>query len=245
MPSTPFFSSAIEPASAVTSPSFTTSNGMSFHSRFTSRNKSFTRASKRSAGTPRKREAAFTRLLHVDARRTAADGIHTRQMGRRLLQRIHDAVEVILRVGMKIRIPNRLLAEHDLAINDRRRLAVAAAQIKADAAAVKVAAQRFALRAFRRNVLRVHHFERMIEHLGGDKVRVELAGGLVAIMRGQLRGEWRRAIEINPPAATRPEEELQGAVRGKCSCLRRRAHDPRRSPCGSDGRSRRTVPERG
>jgi hypothetical protein len=50
----------------------------------------------------------------------------------------------------------------------------------------------------------------MIEHLGGDKVRIKPAGGLLAIMGGQLRGELRRAIEINPPTATRPEEELQG-----------------------------------
>ena len=33
-------------------------------------------------------------------------------MTRRLLQRIHDAIEVILRVGMKIGIPHRLVAEN-------------------------------------------------------------------------------------------------------------------------------------
>ena len=54
--------SAIDPASAVTSPSLTTSKGMLPQAAFNSR-KRFRTRSKAASGTPRKSEATFTRLF--------------------------------------------------------------------------------------------------------------------------------------------------------------------------------------
>ncbi len=79
---------------------------------------------------------------HVDARGATADGIDARQMGGGALQRIVDAVVVILRVALYRRIPGNLIAEDDLAIDDGGAFAVAGAQVEADAAAFQVAAQR-------------------------------------------------------------------------------------------------------
>ena len=81
-------------------------------------------------------------VVHIDPRRAAANRIHPRQMRRRLLERIHDAVIVILRVRLEIRVPDRLVAEHHLALDHRRHLAVAAAEVEADAAPVQVPPQR-------------------------------------------------------------------------------------------------------
>ncbi len=81
-------------------------------------------------------------VVHVHARGAAADGIHPRQMRGRAPQRIVDAVEVVLRVGLRAGIPRHFLAEDHLAIRHRRALAVAGAQVEADPVAVQVPAQR-------------------------------------------------------------------------------------------------------
>ena len=81
-------------------------------------------------------------VVHVHAGRAAADGIHARQVRGGALQGIVDAVEVILRVGLRAGVPGHLVAEDHLAIDDGGALAVAGAQVEADAAAIQVAAQR-------------------------------------------------------------------------------------------------------
>ncbi len=62
IPSSPPVPVAIAPASAVTSPSFTTTNGMPFHSACSSRKSPRTRASNAAGGTERKSDAARTSL---------------------------------------------------------------------------------------------------------------------------------------------------------------------------------------
>ena len=71
-----------------------------------------------------------------------------------------------------------------------------------------MATEGLALRTLGREVPRVHHFERVVKHFCADHVRVEPAGGIVVVMRGEARGDGTRAVEINPPAAPRPEQEL-------------------------------------
>jgi hypothetical protein len=52
---------------------------------------------------------------------------------------------VILGIGLVVRIPDRFVAEHDLAIDDGRHLAVAAAEVKADTAPLEMPAERLRL----------------------------------------------------------------------------------------------------
>ena len=93
------------------------------------------------------RDAAVKRadanlVVHVDAGRAAPDGVDARQVRRRALQRIVDAVEVILGIGLAAGVPGHFLAEDHFAVDDGRGLAVARAQIEADAAAFEMPAER-------------------------------------------------------------------------------------------------------
>ena len=115
---------------------------------------------------------------------------------------------MILRVGLEIRIPLRLLAEDDFAINHRRRLAIAAAEIEADATTFQIAAQRIRPCAFCGDVAGANDFDRMIIHPFADDLGIKFPGGVIAIMRGQPGRKISRAIEMNPPTAARPEQEL-------------------------------------
>ena len=80
-------------------------------------------------------------VVHIDARGAAADGIDARQVRGGALQRIVDAVEVILRVALYRGVPGDLVAEDHLAVDDRGALAVAGAEVEADAAAFQMAAE--------------------------------------------------------------------------------------------------------
>ena len=96
-----------------------------------------------------KERAGLDPVVDVDAGGAAADGVDARQVRGRLVQRVHDPVEVVLRVRLVVRIPHRLVAEDDPAVDDRRDLAIAAAEIEADAAALEMAAERLACRSAR------------------------------------------------------------------------------------------------
>jgi hypothetical protein len=125
-----------------------------------------------------------------------------------LLQRVHDAVEVILRIRLVVGIPFRLVAEHDAAVDDGGGLAIAAAEVEADPAPVQMPPQRLGDRPLRRQIARTHDLERAIEHPLADQVRVESTSGGVAVVRGQLGGGHRRPVDVDAPAAARPEKEL-------------------------------------
>ena len=100
------------------------------------------RDSKSCGATPRKSEATRTSLFYIDACSAPADGIDARQMRGGTFQRVVDAVVMVLRVALEIRVPGDLLGEDHLAVDDRGALAVGAAEIEPDPAAVEVAAER-------------------------------------------------------------------------------------------------------
>ena len=129
-------------------------------------------------------------------------------MRRRFAQRIHDAVEVILRVGMKIWIPHSLLAEHDLAIHHRGHFAIASAEIEADAASIEMAPERFGHSTRRRKFMRDDNLDGMVVNFLADDVRVELARGRLAKVLRQLVADCLRPIEKHTPAAPTPQKEL-------------------------------------
>src|ERR1019366_7387233 len=115
-PSTALSFRAMEPASAVTSPSLTTSKGTPFQA--------VCRSKKR------------RRMLVSNWCWGAA-----RQVGGGAPQGIVDAVVVILRIALHGGVPGHLVAENDFAFDDGGALAVAGAQVEADAAAIQVASE--------------------------------------------------------------------------------------------------------
>ena len=82
--------------------------------------------------------------------------------------------------------------------------------------------------------LRVHDFERVVEHFFADHVRVELARGVVAVMRGKLRGEGWPGRRNKSASRRATRAGTSRSVRGRCNCQRRAANFRGRSPCGSD-----------
>src|SRR5688500_13448887 len=98
---------------------------------------------------------------------------------------------------MEVRIPNRLFAEHNLAVDDGGDFAIAAPEIEADAATVQVAAERFGHCLARREIARGDDFNRVVVNLLPDQVRVEFAGGRVTEVLLQLLRDGRRTIEVN------------------------------------------------
>ena len=125
-------------------------------------------------------------VVHIHPCAAAADGIDARQMRRGLAQRIHDLIEVPLRVGLRPGIPHRLIAEDRLAVNHRGDFAIAGTEIKADTAAVPVTSQRRALFAGGRHSLGCDHgdsegsFVDFFTHqlrIEATRIRVAIVGG--------------------------------------------------------------------
>ena len=65
----------------------------------------------------------------------------------------------------------------------------------------------------RRELGRVHHFDRVIEHALPDDSGIKLAVRCSTVISSQFRGEIGGTIEINPIAPTRPEHELGHALK--------------------------------
>ena len=81
-------------------------------------------------------------IVHVHAGGAAADGIHARKLRGGAAQRILDAIEVMCGSDWA-KLPGSLIAPDGAALPGARgALAIAGAEVEADAAAIQVAAQR-------------------------------------------------------------------------------------------------------
>ena len=123
-------------------------------------------------------------------------------------QRLLDAAQVVLGIALRVGIPLHLLAPHHLAVDHRRRLAVAAPQVEADAAAVEVPAQRGGAGALGRQLAGGHHLERAAEDPLAHRLGIEAAGGAVAVVGGEPGRQLGRPVEVEAEAAARPERQL-------------------------------------
>src|SRR5436190_14876049 len=139
-------------------------------------------------------------------------------MRRRRLQGLHDPVVMIAGVGLKVGIPNRYLAEHDLAIDQGCDLAVTAAEVESNPAAFEMPSQRRGALPFRRQVLRVDNLEWMVEHFLGDDVRIESSGRRIPIILGQLLRENFRPIKMDSETAARPKQKFHSPLDAKEVC---------------------------
>jgi hypothetical protein len=115
---------------------------------------------------------------------------------------------MILGVGLEVRVPNSLIAEHDLSVYEGGDLSVAAAEVEADAAAIEMAAKGSSAAPFGRQLIRMHDFDGMIEHTFANDFGVEFAGGSFAVMRGEPGGQIGRSLEMKAKTAARPKQEL-------------------------------------
>ena len=110
-------------------------------------------------------------------------------------------------------IPLRLLAPHDAPVDDGRHLAIAAAQVEADAASVEVPAERRrGVRTRGRKVAGRHDLDRVIVDALADDLGVEAAVRGVAIIRPQSFRHAGRRVEMDPEPAVRPQRELDQAL---------------------------------
>ena len=190
-------------------------------------------------------------VVHVGPGRAAADRIHPRQVGGGPPQGVHDLVDVPLRVGLVHRVPEDLLAEHDLAVDHGGGLAVAGTEVEADPAAVEVAAQRDGGLALGRELGLgdADDLERDAEQLRAHERGVEDAGGLRRVVPGQVRDQGGGPVDVQPRAAARPQEELAQAfhrpVRGGLVRVARRGTHASRcqaEPVGCSTASATRIP---
>src|SRR6266404_568883 len=119
-------------------------------------------------------------------------------------QRIHDSVKMILWVRLKIGIPNCLFAEHDLSVDDRGGLSIAAAEVETYATAFEVTSERRRAVAFCGKFTGMNDFERMIEHALRDNIRIEFSSCCVAIVGGEFCGQGRGTLEMNAKTTAGP-----------------------------------------
>jgi hypothetical protein len=105
-------------------------------------------------------------------------------MGGSAPQRIHDLVEMPLRVFLGHRVPNDFLAKNAVAIQQGGHLPITATQIETDATPIEVSAQRRCIGARLGNFfgLNDRHFKRtLIDSISHDS-RIEPACGCFAIV---------------------------------------------------------------
>ena len=163
---------------------------------------------RRSNATEERSDAHF--VADIDARGAAANGIHARQVLRRAAQRCLDAVVVILRIALKIRVPRHLLGEDDAPVDDCGALAIRAAEVEADAAAIQVAAQRHGGFAGRGHVGEIAGLDGELPaiDLAAHELGIEFPRAGRGVNAAQHFGNRRIAADDHAPAAARPEEEL-------------------------------------
>src|SRR5882762_9699128 len=119
---------------------------------------------------------------------------------------------MILGIWLKIGVPDGLVVEDNLAVDDRGDFTVAAAEIEADATTVEMPAQRCRAASFGRKVAGMDDFQRMYKHALRDHIRIKSTRRRRAIILGQLCRERCRPIEVNTKTAARPKEEFCNAL---------------------------------
>ena len=80
-------------------------------------------------------------VVYIYAGGAAADGVDTGQVGGGALKGILYALEVILGVGLEVRIPDDFFAEDDLAVMHGGYFTIGAAEVETDTAAFEMASQ--------------------------------------------------------------------------------------------------------
>ena len=133
----------------------------------------------------------------------------------RPFERLHDVVEMPLRIGLRHGIPAEFLAENDLAIDERGRLPVTGPEIEPDAAAFQMASQRSGVGPGGGNILCHDYFKRMPVNALSHDVRVEFTRGGFAKILLQLAAQGGGPVEVHPVSSARPEQEFNQSFHAK------------------------------
>ena len=149
-------------------------------------------------------------VADLDPRRGNAHPVHPGEMLRRALQRRHHLPVVIAQVTVVLGRPEDLLGIDHPSLPYGRRLAVAAAGVEADAAALQPGTHRPGLAVGRRKLRRPLHTERPVIGLGHER-RVKGPGAARAVVVPEP-GPHRLVGGDHPAAAPDPEQGLHQAV---------------------------------
>ena len=147
-------------------------------------------------------------VVDVDAGRAAPDRVDAREVGRRPPERVVDALEVVPGVLLEVGVPDHLVREHHLAVDHGGALAVGAAEVEADPAAVEVASEGLRRLAHGRELLRRLDPDRLPEHAATHQVPVERAEALLPVRGGEHARHRVAALDQDRAAALLPEQEL-------------------------------------
>ena len=150
-------------------------------------------------------------VLDVDAGGRDADGVHARHVGGGGLEGVHDALEVIVRVGCGFGEPDDLFGEHALAVDDGGDLAVGAAGVEADAAAGKVTAYGLRVGLLCGELGAGNDLKGPLVD-AGHEVSVEGTAAFGGVGGADVFVNALVAADIDLPAAEEPEHGLDHAV---------------------------------
>ena len=142
-----------------------------------------------------------------------ADGIHPGHLGSGGLKGLYDVAEVVVGILLELGEPDHFLGVDALPVNNGGNLPVRAARVKADAAAIHMAAH-----GLRHLIGSGAGFQRQIQDLQVplielvDKSEIKLALTLGGVSLLQPLRQFAAATDGNPEAAGRPEQELDIAL---------------------------------
>lgn len=156
-------------------------------------------------------------VVDVDAGGAPADGVDAGQVPGGVAEGVHDAVEVVLGVGLADGVPGDFLAIHDGAVDDGGCFAVTAAEVESDAAAAEVTPEGLGAgvglgQGLRQDCADVEGvpIDALAHHHG-----VEAAGGVVSVVELEGGHQRGRSGDPYPESAARPEQELQPAFEAR------------------------------
>ncbi len=153
------------------------------------------------------------RVAHEGAGGRHADSVDARHLGGGRLEGGHDLVEMVLGILGDLREPHDLLGVHRLSVDDRGDLAVGAARIEADAAALHVPADGLGgLVGGGEGLLGAgDHLELLLIDVL-EEAEVEGALALGGVGGRQLLGDLVAAAQVHAEAARAPQGELDEAL---------------------------------
>ena len=161
-----------------------------------------------------KQGASADFIVHINASGAATDRIDARQVLGGALEGITNSFKVIIRVTLKVGIPSDFFGKNDFAVNDCGGLAIAAAEIKPDAAAVQMPTERLPGSACLRHLV----FRAVVDGQIGkidssaQNTLIKRTRPLEAVGLLKCFGEIWRATHQHPTAAPLPEQELQQSL---------------------------------
>ena len=148
-------------------------------------------------------------VVHDDARRTAADGVHARQICGGAMQRGNNVMIMIIGIRLRLRVPRHFVGEHCLAINHGGKFIIARTEIKTDAAALQMPAGRKLHLLRRRNFFRRRDDDlKFFPVVRRHHVTVKFAQAAWRILLADVCADLFRPAKVKFPAAARPQQKF-------------------------------------